>query len=369
MLSAGAVLGNLPSTHYRVFNNVINIFWYLLLYTANQRWLVGSLHHNCLHRGKQLFLLENRMQSVSQAPSRSISAFLAKFFHHDRTLGYIFLAPAFLYLALLMAYPFAYAVFLSFSDKQIGSDPNFIGLANYAKLWGTSLYSKTITNSLIYTVVTLILKCLGGLALASLLNREFFGQRILKALLLLPWIMPTVFSTMIWSWILHPGFSIINEILMVKLGVIREPLPFLRDEVWAMGSLIFINVWRGVPFFGITFLAAIQSVPTEILEASRIDGASRWTSFWRITFPMIIPVVIIVALISTIGTIGDFDLPFLLTNGGPNNATTLFALTTYTLSFKSGMIGLGSAVTMTMFPFLIILVVASLYSIRRQQQG
>ena len=156
---------------------------------------------------------------------------------------------------------------------------------------------------------------------------------------------------------------------MNKLGVLAQPIPFLREEAWAMASLIFVNVWRGVPFFGITFLAAIQSVSTEILEASKIDGASSWGTFWRITFPMILPVVIIVMLISTIGTLGDFDLPFLLTRGGPNDATTLFSLTAYTLSLSSGLIGLGAAVTMTMFPVLILLVVASLIRVRRQQQG
>ena len=134
-----------------------------------------------------------------------------------------------------------------------------------------------------------------------------------------------------------------------------------------MISLIFVNVWRGVPFFGITFLAAIQSVSPEIIEASKIDGASAWVSFWRITFPMILPVVIIVMLISTIGTIGDFDLPFLRTNAGPNNSTTLFALTAYMISLQSGQIGLGAAVTLTMFPALIVLVVVSLLSVRRQE--
>ena len=181
--------------------------------------------------------------------------------------------------------------------------------------------------------------------------------------------MPTVFSTLIWSWIFHPTFSIVNEVLVNKTGLLSEPIPFLRDETWAMASLIFVNVWRGVPFFGITFLAAIQSVSLEIIEASKIDGASAWVSFWRITFPMILPVVIIVMLISTIGTLGDFDLPFLLTHGGPNDATTLFALTAYTLSLSSGIIGLGAAVTMTMFPLLVLLVIASLISVRRQQRS
>ena len=298
----------------------------------------------------------------------STSAIISRLFHKDNSLGYILLGPGFLFLAVMMAYPFLYAVYLSFTDKQIGAPANFIGLENYAKLLSTNLFHKTVVNSLVYTAFALALKFAGGLALGVMLNRPFIGQRVVKALLLLPWIMPTVFSTMIWSWIYHPSFSIVNEVLVNKLHVLSEPLPFLRNEVWAMASLIFVNVWRGVPFFAITFLAAIQSVSVEILEASKIDGASGWGTFWRIIFPIILPVVIIVVLISTIGTLGDFDLPFLLTHGGPNDATTLFSLTAYTLSLSSGLIGLGAAVTMTMFPFLILLVIASLIRVRQQQQ-
>ena len=179
------------------------------------------------------------------------------------------------------------------------------------KLLSTTLFTKTVINSLVYTSFALVIKFFGGLLLGSMLNRPFIGQRFAKGLMLLPWILPTVFSTLIWTWILSPAFSIYNEILVNKLHLLTQPLPFLQDEKWAMASLIFINVWRGVPFFGITFLAAIQGVSTEILEASRIDGASAWRSFWSITFPSILPVVIVVSLISTIGTLGDFDLPFL----------------------------------------------------------
>jgi multiple sugar transport system permease protein len=309
------------------------------------------------------------MESTRRLPLRSPSALIDRLLHRDSSLGYILLGPGFLFLALMMAYPFVYAVYLSFTDKQIGAPASFTGLENYVKLFGTSLFWKTVKNSLVYTAIALIFKFCGGLTLAALLNRRFVGQRVVKAMLLLPWIMPTVFSTMIWSWIFHPTFSIVNDVLVTKLGLLAQPIPFLRDERWAMASLIFVNVWRGVPFFGITFLAAIQSVSTEIVEASKIDGASSWVSFWRITFPMILPVVIIVMLISTIGTLGDFDLPFLLTHGGPNDATTLFSLTAYTLSFSSGLVGLGAAVTMTMFPALILLVIASLISVRRQQQN
>lgn len=309
------------------------------------------------------------MTTSSRVQPRSLSENIAGLFHKDKSLGPILLSPGFVFLAVMMAYPFFYAIFLSFTNKQIGAPAEFTGFDNYAKLLSTRLFSKTVMNSLFYTSVALALKFAGGLALGMMLNRPFIGQRVAKALMLLPWIMPTVFSTMIWSWIYHPAFSIVNIVLIEKLHLLTQPLPFLREEGWAMGSLIFINVWRGVPFFGITFLAAIQGVSSEIIEASRIDGANRWQSFSRIIFPMILPVVIIVSLISTIGTLADFDLPFLLTRGGPNDSTTLFSLTAFTLSLGSGAIGLGAAVTMTMFPVLILLVIASLISVRRQQQG
>lgn len=302
------------------------------------------------------------------AQPQSFGMAISRLLHKDNSLGYVLLSPGFIFLMVMMAYPFVYAVFLSFTDKQIGAPAHFTGFENYTKLLRTSLFAKTVANSLVYTTFALALKFAGGLALAALLNRPFFGQRVVKAMLLLPWIMPTVFSTMIWSWVFHPTFSIVNELLVTRLGLLSEPIPFLRDETWAMASLILVNVWRGVPFFGITFLAAIQGVSTEIIEASKIDGASAWASFWRITFPIVLPVVMIVMLISTISTLGDFDLPFLLTHGGPNNATTLFALTAYTLTLSSGMIGLGAAVTMTMFPVLVVLVIASLVSVRRQHQ-
>lgn len=309
------------------------------------------------------------MTSKRNAPARDVGSIIGRLLHRDSSLGYILISPGFVFLTVMMAYPFVYAVYLSFTDKQIGAEAHFTGLENYTKLLSTNLFSQTVINSLVYTAFALILKFFGGLALAVMLNRPFIGQRLIKALMLLPWIMPTVFSTMIWSWIFHPTFSIVNDVLVNKLSLLAEPIPFLRNESWAMASLIFVNVWRGVPFFGITFLAAIQAVSVEIIEASKIDGASAWSSFWRITFPMILPVVIIVVLISTIGTLGDFDLPFLLTHGGPNNATTMFALTAYTLSLSSGMIGLGAAVTMTMFPVLVLLIIASLVSVRRQQQN
>jgi multiple sugar transport system permease protein len=221
-----------------------------------------------------------------------------------------------------------------------------------------------VSNSLIYTGGALFLKFAGGLALAQLLNREFFGKRIATALVLLPWIIPTVFSTLAWWWMLDPANSIIN-VMLKKWGIITNNLPFLVDAQWAMACLILLNVWRGVPFFSITFLAALQTVPEELQEAAKIDGANAWQRFWRISFPLIIPVVIIVVLISTISTLADFELPFLLTKGGPRDATLIFGLLSYDYALGIGQLGIGSAVSLTMLPFLAVLVVLALLEVRR----
>ena len=201
-------------------------------------------------------------------------------FHRDESLGYILLAPGFIILALLMAYPFVYAVFLSFTSKRIGGPATFVGWENYTKLASTDLFWKTIWNSIYYTLVALVFKFVGGLGVAVMLNRPFVGQRLAKALLLLPWIIPTVFSTLIWWWLFDPAFSVINEVLVVKWKLLSKPIPFLTDGNTAMASLIMVNVWRGVPFFGISFLAAMQGVPDELLEAARVDGATPWRTFW-----------------------------------------------------------------------------------------
>lgn len=208
-----------------------------------------------------------------------------------------------------------------------------------------------------------MLKFAGGLALAQLLNRPFIGRRIVTALILLPWIIPTVFSTLAWWWMLDPANSIIN-VMLKRWGLINNNLPFLVDETWAMSSLILLNTWRGVPFFAITFLAAIQTVPEELSEAAKIDGATAWQRFWYVIFPLIIPVVVIVVLISTISTLADFELPFLLTRGGPRDATMVFGVLSYEYALSLGQLGLGAAVALAMLPVLALLVILSLIEIR-----
>ena len=284
--------------------------------------------------------------------------------HREASLGYLLSAPSLVFLALMLGYPLVLAIYLSFTDKHLGSPPNWIGLTNFINLFSTSLYWVVFKNSFVYMIISLIFKFAGGLLVAQMLNREFIGKRLARAALLLPWIVPTVFSSLAWWWMFDPANSIIN-ILLKQTGIIHTNLPWLMKGNWAMGALIGVNVWRGVPFFAITFLAGLQSVPEEFIDAAKIDGANGWQRFWRVVFPLIVPVVIVVVLMSAISTLGDFELPYLLTHGGPGNATNVFGILTYNYAIMGGVIGLGSAVSVTTLPILAVLVIQSLREVRR----
>lgn len=305
-------------------------------------------------------VISARAASARSTSSRSFR----RRFGREGLLGYLLISPSMLFLLFMLGYPFVIAIILSLSEKSLGGPMTFVGLDNFVKLFATDRFWLTVQNSLVYTGGALLLKFAGGLGLAQLLNRPFPGKRLATALVLLPWIIPTVFSTLAWWWMLDPANSIIN-IMLKKWGLITNNLPFLVNSTWAMSSLILLNVWRGVPFFGITFLAALQTVPEELQEAAKIDGANAWQRFWRVSFPLIVPVVIIVVLISTISTIADFELPYLLTKGGPRDATLIFGLLSYDYALGVGRLGIGSAVSITMLPFLAILVVFSLLRVRR----
>jgi multiple sugar transport system permease protein len=303
--------------------------------------------------------------NTKAVPSLAARARSMRWLDREGPLGYLMISPAFLFLFFLLAYPFGMAIYLSLTDKRLGGDASFVGLDNYLTLFGTSRFWTTVWNSLVYTLGALALKFVGGIAVAQLLNRPFWGRRLATALLLLPWIIPTVFSTLAWWWMLDPANSIIN-VMLRQWGIIDQNLPFLTDPTWAMACLILLNAWRGVPFFAISFLAAIQTVPEELNDAAKMDGANEWRRFWSITFPLILPVVGIVVLISTISTISDFELPYLLTRGGPRDATLIFGILTYDYAMNIGHIGLGAAVSITMVPLLALLVVLSLVQLRRQ---
>jgi multiple sugar transport system permease protein len=298
----------------------------------------------------------------------------------ERILGFVLLTPALLLILVFIAYPFALGIWMSMTDKLVGTSGTFVGLANYLRLLDSEIFRTAAWNTLFFTFMATVFKAALGMWLALLLNRRFRLQRVTRAAVLLPFIVPTVLSTLAWLWMFDATFSVFNWVmrflwqmeispfgivLKENWGYFSGPL-WLGDPGWAMFSVILVNVWRGLPFFAISFLAALQTIPQELYDAADIDGASGWRKFWHVTLPMIKPVAIVVVVFSIVVTFADFQLVYILTRGGPNNETHLLATLAYQLGMTSGNIGQGAAVALFMLPILASLIVFQLWYLRRQ---
>ncbi len=282
----------------------------------------------------------------------------------ERWLGALLLLPTAVLLGLFIAYPFVKGVMLSVTDSKVGVPGNFIGLQNFAALAYDGIFREAAWNTFLYTGVTTVFKLALGLWLALLLNRHFRGKALTRAFVLLPFIIPTVLSTFAWKWMFDPTFSVINWTLY-QLGIINSRINWLGDPQLAMISIIIVNVWRGVPFYAISLLAGLQTISPELHEAAAIDGARPWQRFWHVTWPLLLPVTMVVVLFSVIQTFADFQLVYVLTNGGPANATHLFATYAYQIGVGTGLLSVGAAVSLAMFPPLLVVVVIQLLYIRR----
>jgi multiple sugar transport system permease protein len=282
----------------------------------------------------------------------------------ERWLALALLAPTAILLGLFIAYPFVEGVRLALTDARVGDRGHFVGLANFAKLSTDDIFWTAVWNTFCYTGVTTVFKLGLGLWLAMLLNRHFRGKALVRAFILLPFIIPTVLSTFAWKWMFDPTFSVINWTLF-QLGFIKARINWLGDPTLAMTSIMVVNIWRGVPFFAISLLAGLQTISPELNEAAAIDGARPWARFWYVTWPLLLPVTMVVMLFSVIQTFADFQLVYVMTGGGPANATHLFATYAYQIGIGTGLLSQGAAVSLAMFPFLFIIVVVQLLYIRR----
>jgi len=282
----------------------------------------------------------------------------------ERWLAFALLTPTAILLGLFIAYPFVEGIFLALSDARVGDPGHFVGLKNFEKLWDDGIFWTSVWNTFWYTAVTTVFKLALGLWLAMLLNRHFRGKALVRAFILLPFIIPTVLSTFAWKWMFDPTFSVINWTLF-NLGFIKARINWLGDPSLAMTSIIVVNIWRGVPFFAISLLAGLQTISPELNEAAAIDGARPWARFWLITWPLLLPVTMVVMLFSVIQTFADFQLVYVMTGGGPANATHLFATYAYQIGIGTGLLSQGAAVSLAMFPFLFAIVVVQLLYIRR----
>jgi multiple sugar transport system permease protein len=289
---------------------------------------------------------------------------VSRLLEDERWLALALFLPTVVILGLFIAYPFVEGVLLAVTDAKVGVPGHFVGLNNFAKLWNDSIFQTAVWNTFWYTGVTTVFKLALGLWLALLLNRHFKGKAITRAFVLLPFIIPTVLSTFAWKWMFDPTFSVINWTLY-RLGLIHGRINWLSDPDLAMISVIIVNIWRGVPFYAISLLAGLQTINPELQEAAAIDGARPWQRFWHVTWPLLLPVTMVVVLFSVIQTFADFQLVYVLTGGGPANATHLFATYAYQVGIGAGLLSEGAAISLAMFPVLLIVVVIQLLYIRR----
>jgi len=289
---------------------------------------------------------------------------LSQFLEREHILAGVLLAPTLVILTLFIAYPFVLGIWLAVSDKVVGRPGNFVGLHNFWVNLNDAIFLRAFQNTFVYTFIATIFKLVLGMGAALLLNQHFRFKRIVRASMLLPWIVPTVLSTLAWQWMFDATFSVFNWMLM-NVGIISQRILWLGDGTLAMGCLITVNVWRGMPFFAITLLAGLQTVNPDLHEAAEIDGANAWQRFWRVTLPLIKPIMLVVVLFSMIATFADFQLIYVLTRGGPYSSTHVFGTYAYEIAMRAAKLGQGASISLTLFPFLLMVIVFQLWYIRR----
>lgn len=305
----------------------------------------------------------SRSFTVAEAAGRPRSV-VSRLLEREAVFSWLMLGPAVLFLLALVAYPFVYGILLSLQNRAVGQEGTFVGLQNFVANANDPVFWQIARNTIVFTAVATIIKLVGGMGMALVMNQHFPLKNAVRAALLLPWIVPTVLSTIAWMWIFDPTFSVINWAL-TSSGLRSTGLPWLGDGVWAMVAIIIANVWRGLPFYAVTLLAALQTISQELYEAAAIDGASSRQRFWHVTLPMLKPVLLITTMFSVIFTFSDFQLVYVLTGGGPANATHLFATYAFNIAMGAGQLGNGAAVALSMFPPLALVIAALTLYLRK----
>lgn len=276
----------------------------------------------------------------------------------EALVGLSLFAPSLLIIFGVVFYPAIFAGYLSVLNVYIGRPGvGFVGLENYTRLLTAPEFWRSVGRGLVWTGGSLVPQVVLGLALASLLNYSHLRARPLyRGLITLPWLVPTVTVAIIWRWMFHDVYGVINHLLM-RVGLTDHPIAWLADPTLAMASIIIANVWRGLPLMVVLFLAALQSIPGELYDAAEVDGASSWQRYLRVILPQLAPVIWIAAVLRTIWTFNFFDLPWIMTRGGPGEATTIPPVYAYLVTFSGYRLSEGAAVTVVMFAVLVVFTV------------
>src|SRR5471030_2451896 len=276
------------------------------------------------------------------------------------------MVPAGALLLVFLTYPLGLGTWLGFTDAKIGRSGAWVGLDNYAYLFGDAVARLSLFNTIFYTAVASVLKFALGLWLAILLNQNIAFKSFVRAAVLLPFIVPTALSAIAFWWIYDAQFSVVSWVL-VRLGLIDVYIDFLGDPWLARASTIVANIWRGVPFVAISLLAGLQTIPVSLYEAAALDGATPWQRFYHVTLPLLTPIIAVVMTFSVLFTFTDFQLIYVLTRGGPLNATHLMATLSFQRGIPGGALGEGAALAMLMVPFLLAAILFSYFGLQRRK--
>jgi len=295
----------------------------------------------------------------------SIAVGLRRLLGPDWRLGFLFVLPIVGLVLALVAYPFVYAVYLSMTRKFVGMPAVFVGFENYVRLASDGFFLRAVRNSLVFTFGSVVFKLVLGMAMALVLTSQIRFRSVFTGILLVPWVAPTVVTALNFLWIYDGSLGVLNYLLVKVFRILPQGVGWLSEAGTAMASVIFVNIWRGFPFFGISFLAGMKAIPGELYEAASVDGASALQRFLYVTLPGLRNIVIIVVLLSTIWTFNDFGIVYILTKGGPGGATMVLPVFTYEMAFGAQRLGDAIAVALYMLPPLALVIIVLSRHMRR----
>ena len=286
----------------------------------------------------------------------------------EALLGYGLISPVLVYILVLVAYPFFLSIYFSVSNVTVaGGDQSFVGLAHYQELLGDEVFQKAVWNSLSFTVLAEVGKAVLGIGLAFLLLRHMPGKKIIRGFLMLPWTLPISLSLLSWRWMFDPQFSTINWAI-AQLHLMNPPYPDWRgDALWGYLGILIVNIWRGFPFSAVIVLAGLTSIPSDIYDAAKVDGAGFFRTWHYVITPMIAPIIFIGLIFDVTFTLGDLTIVYLLTNGGPGYTTQIVPLLAFQTGIQGGNLSTGAAMALIFFPFLFVAVVFFLRLLYRRQ--
>jgi ABC-type sugar transport system permease subunit len=304
-------------------------------------------------------------KATLEVPPRAIPLGLKRWLGPDWRLGFLFVLPIVALVLALVAYPFCYAIYLSMTRKFVGMAPVFVGFENYVRLASDGFFLRAVWNSLIFTFGSVVFKLGLGMAMALVLTSNIRFRSVFTGILLVPWVAPTVVSALNFLWIYDGSLGVLNYLLVKVFRLLPQGVGWLSEAGTAMASVIFVNIWRGFPFFGISFLAGMKAIPAELYEAAAVDGANALQRFVHVTLPSLRNIVIIVVLLSTIWTFNDFGIVYILTKGGPGGATMVLPVFTYEMAFGAQRLGDAIAVALYMLPPLAMVIIVLARYMRR----